>query len=165
MKRAGFSLIELIVVVAIMGTLLGISTIYFTQWNRKAQIESKTREIYDALNEARLNSIYIKKQHRITFQPNSYSLKRYESGDDATGTDVYSRNTTYLLSLSGGASIADIFFEFDTRGTTSNLNTIYLNPVASGAVFDCIVIHVARTNMGQGMDTNHDGKPDSCTIK
>lgn len=165
MKRAGFSLVELVVILAIMGILFSIASLNYSQWLKKAQIESKTREIYDAINEARLNSVYTKKRHRVTFQPNSYVLKRYETGDDAVGTDVYSRNISYSLSLSGGDSIADIFFEFDIRGTTNQLNTIYLNPVASGAAFDCIVVHVARTNMGQGTDTNHDGKPDSCTIK
>ena len=166
MKKAGFSLIELVVIIAIISILLTIATLNFSAWQRKAQIESKTREICDSLNEARLNSMYMKQRHRITFQQNSYVLKRYANDDDATGTDIYTRQTSYNLSLASGASIADIFFEFDIRGLTTDLNTIYINPVASGAVSDCIVIHNARTNMGQGTDANNDGKPDdSCTYK
>lgn len=170
MNKTGFSLIELIVTMAIIGTLLAIVSLDFHSMQKKSQIESKTREIYNDLNEARLNSIYQKKIHRIVFQPNSYVMKRYSSeNEDRTdgGTVLYTKNTSYQLSRVNGGSIADIYYEFDLRGFTAGVtnNTVYVNPVNSGAMFDCVVIHIARTNMGQGVDSDNDGKPNSCNFQ
>lgn len=170
MNRAGFSLLELIVVLVIAGALLSIVSTNFSSMQRKSQIESKSREIFNDLNEARLNSIYLKKSHRIVFQPNSYTLKQYSSDDEdrtTGGTNLYTKNSTYQLSKANGGSIADVFVEFDIRGYTSSATgpTIYINPVKSGAMFDCIVISDTRTNMGQGVDSDNDGNPNSCNFQ
>lgn len=170
MNRAGFSLVELITVITIMGTLLAIVTLNFNSMQRKSQIESKTREIFNDLNEARLNSIYQKENHRIVFQPNSYVMKRYSSGNEdrtSGGTVVHTKNSAHQLSLVNGGSIADIPVEFDIRGFTISATgtTVYVNPVKSGAMFDCIVVSKARNNMGQGVDSDGDGKPNSCNFQ
>jgi len=170
MNRAGFSLLELVATLAIMGTLLAIVSLNFHSMQRKSQIESKTREIFNDLNEARLNSIYLKKSHRIVFQPNNYVMKRYSSdNEDRTtgGTDLYTKNSSYQISRANGGSIADVFVEFDIRGFTPSATgtSIYVNPVKSGAMFDCIVISNARTNMGQGVDSDSDGNPNSCNFQ
>lgn len=169
MNRAGFSLLELIVILVIMGVLLSIVSINFSGWQKKHQIESKTREIFNDLNEARLNSIYLKKRHSIVFQPNNYVMKQYSSENEsrtASGSKiVMSKNSTYQISKVNGGSIADRIFEFDVRGFTNDLDTIYVNPVKSGAMFDCIVISNARTNMGQGVDSDNDGNPNSCNFQ
>jgi len=52
----GFSLVELIVVVAIIATLLTIATLDFNAWTRRAQIERQTRELFADLNQARTDS-------------------------------------------------------------------------------------------------------------
>ncbi len=172
MKRAGFSLVELVVILAIMGILFTIATLNFNSWLRKSQVEAKTREIYDSLNEARLNSIYFKKPHAVVFQPNSIQFKQYSSENEAataTGTRILRTETsTYTLSLKDGVvftgSAADTI-RFNIRGYADNVLTIYINPVSSSAIFDCIVVHNVRTNMGQGTDANNDGKPDGCITK
>jgi prepilin-type N-terminal cleavage/methylation domain-containing protein len=165
MNRTGFALTELIVVMVIMGIVLSIATLSFNSMQRKAKIEAETREVFGDLNEARLNSIYLKKRHRITFQPTSYVMNRYSSDNDANGTQLFSKNVPYQLSKASGASIADIFFEFDIRGFSTNTNTIYVNPANSGAMFDCIVISQSRTNMGLGVDSDNNGQAENCNAK
>ena len=150
-QESGFSLIELIIVMAIMGILLSIVTINFNDWQKKAQIERQTRELQADLNSARTESVFRKTRHRITFQPNNYAFKRYSSENeaDSAGTTITSRNVTYQMTRESGSSIDGASIEFDMRGLTSNNLTLNLNPVGTGAIFDCIVIHVARTNMGK----------------
>jgi prepilin-type N-terminal cleavage/methylation domain-containing protein len=164
MNKAGFTVIELLVVIAIIGALLSIGSINFSNWQRKSQIESRTREIFNDFNEARLNSIYMKRRHSLVFEPDTYVMKRYSSENEKRttgGTVLVSKKSSYLTSIKDGTTI----FEFDIRGFTDDLDTIYVNPVASGAVFDCIVISDGRTNMGRGVDSDNDGQPNSCTFK
>jgi prepilin-type N-terminal cleavage/methylation domain-containing protein len=170
MKRAGFSLVELIVILAIMGILFTVATLNFNSWLRKSQIEAKTREIYDSLNEARLNSIYQKKPHALVLDTNSVLFKQYSSENEAkfaSGTKILrTMNSTYSLTKINGGAFSGEYVMFDSRGyTLPPYLTIYLNPVMSGAMYDCIVVHAARVNMGQGTDANNDGKPDGCTFQ
>lgn len=155
MNNRGFSLTELITVMVIMGTLLAITTMNFSNYTRKAQVERTTRELFADFNTARMDSIYRKTRHSIVMNTNGtgYVLKRYSSADEATaaGTTVFTKPTQYLLTKENGTNFTatDGVFLFDIRGTTTDLNTIRVNPVDSGSGFDCIVIHTARTNIGQ----------------
>ncbi|WP_168205943.1 Tfp pilus assembly protein FimT/FimU [Geobacter sp. FeAm09] len=170
MSRAGFSLIELIVTMAIIGILLSVATLNFTAMQRKARIESETRQIFADLNDARLNAIYLKRNYRVTFQPGSYVMKNYTSDNEATtaGKTLFTKTVPYQLSLSNGGSIANAVAEFDKRGLATDqttLNIFYVNPAKSGAIIDCIVIGVAKTNMGQGVDSDNNGQAESCSVK
>jgi prepilin-type N-terminal cleavage/methylation domain-containing protein len=160
MNSNGFSLLELIVTMAIMGILFGIATLSFFDWQRKSQIERQTREMHTDINSARMESIFRKTRHRVTFQPSSYVLRRYSSDNEnyAAGTIINSRNVAYQLTRELGGDISDYSVEFDARGLLTGANfsspnlILRVNPVASGSSFDCIIIHVARTNMGRMKD-------------
>ncbi len=152
-NRRGFSLVELIVVIAIIAILLTIVTLDFSSMNRKAQIERQTRELFSDLNKARLDSVFMKQRHKIVMQPNGYTFFRFSSADESRttgGTVIQTRNVTYQMTkVNGTTSIADRIFEFDTRGFTNDLDTIRINPADTAAQVDCIVVHTARTNLGK----------------
>lgn len=157
MRNDGFSLVELIVTMSIMAILFGIATLNFFDWQRKSQIERQVRELFTDINTARTESIFRKTRHRITFQPSSYVLRRYSSENEAytAGTVINSKNVTYQLTRQLGGDISDYSLEFDIRGflTGSNFSspnlTLRVNPITTGASLDCIIVHVARTNMGK----------------
>lgn len=157
MSNKGFSLIEMLVVIAIMGIVMSIATLNFNSWNKKVQIERQTRELFADLNQARIDSVHRKQRHSIVMNPNNYILKRYSSPNEsatAGGTPISSKDLRYLISTMTGTftgSNGDYHVVFDTRGFVEAINppTIRVNPSDSSAAIDCIVVSTGRTNLGK----------------
>ncbi len=161
MNIRGFSLVELIVVVAIIATLLTIATLDFNAWTRRAQVERQTRELFGDLNQARTDSFFMKKRHKVVMQPKGYTFSRFSSLDESRmtgGTPLFTKALTFEMTKENGASIANRIFEFDIRGFTNDLDTIRVNPSGTSAQVDCIVVHYGRTNLGK-MENN------ACVLK
>jgi type II secretion system protein H len=158
MNQRGFTLIEQIVVLGIMGILLSIVAINFNAWLRKSQIEKQTREFNSDLNTARTESVFRKRRHSIVMNGTAkgYAFKRYSSENESLttgGTDLFTKSTSYQFSTEDGSSAANQFLAFDIRGfaiTDSDLVTIRINPVNSGAAFDCVFIDIARSRIKIG---------------
>lgn len=151
MNNKGFSLIELLVIILIMGTLMSIVTLDFNSMQRKAQIERQTRELFADLNQARIDSQHRKLRHSIVMQPDSYTFRRYSSENESrnAGTIVSTRPLSYQITKRTGASAADDITEYDIRGFTNDNDTFRINPVGTAAQVDCIVVSVGRTNLGK----------------
>jgi len=60
MKEQGFSLIQLIIALAIIGILLSLATLNFNAMRTKGMIESEAVTIYSKLTELRLQALYTK---------------------------------------------------------------------------------------------------------
>jgi type II secretion system protein H len=161
-SSSGFSLIELVVTIAIMAIVMTISTLSFNSWQVKSKIEAQTRELFTDLSEARTNAFTQKKVYGIVFQPTSYVMKTYSSEVEyktnaaaaANGKVVASKSLKYGLTTKTGADISDSSVVFDTSGFTYNLLTIFVNPVTTPAALNCVVIYSSRVNMGKINGTN-----------
>ena len=161
--HSGFTLIEMIITITIMGILMGIAALNFNTWQTKNKIESQVREIFVDLNEARTNAFTQKQYYSIIFQPNSYVMKSYSTSQPTTatvgttGTVVVTKNLKYALSTRTNSgttitSIVDTPVIFDTSGITFNWFTVTIDPSISNmgsASVNCLVISTARANMGK----------------
>ena len=150
--HSGFTLVELMVVVGIIGIVLAIATMNFKQWNDKYTVESYTKEIYSILMKARNDAANTNTQNLVALAANQVQVTQDTDGDGAftpgepTTTKPYPRFT--INSTIGGGLPATIIF--DRRGITTNTQTIRItgySPNASPGV-DCITVATTRINMG-----------------
>ena len=161
MKNHGFSIVELIVVIAIIGTILSIVSINFGRWQLKNNIEKQTNEMYIEIAEARQLALNTRQARSIRFLTNSLVFRRYTSDTDlesGTGVLVKTKTLTYPITSSapwtvppGGNtnfSTADILFT--TRGVmnepTAKAICIYSTV---GPALDAIVIVQSRVAAGK----------------
>jgi len=152
----GFTLIELVVVVALIGTMLAIATLNFSQLNEKYRVESSIKEIYSFLLRARNDATTTNIQRVVTF-----GASQVQAGVDTNldgvidGTPTTINFQRFVLSCGTGVSPPSCVagtdkVVFDRRGLTTNNQTISITNFSAGVrpATDCLVISATRINMG-----------------
>jgi len=172
MKKDGFSLIELLVVMIITGILATLGTVSFTGWVRKHDIESQVREIYTDLMNARLTAMHQNRTHFITLSANQ--MRAYEDNDPAPNGDgsltlgsdnplcLWERKRDEVVDaacpFSGSLSYKNLRFpatwngtatlEFNARGLSNSDKSICVFSTHNPS-YDCIVVSTTRIRMGK----------------
>lgn len=166
MKSRGFSLIEMIITVAILSILLTIGTLRFQEYLQRYRTEAQTHLLYAELLKARTNAIYQRKGTRVKFYQGRFEV--YSSQVD--GPEV-TPLATHLLSypitspptidfdITAGGDI-----DFDERGVTYDIHSLCLQETPYSGAVDSIVIHNLRTSIGK-KDKGDACTSDSITLK
>jgi prepilin-type N-terminal cleavage/methylation domain-containing protein len=161
MKKDGFSLLEVLVVIAIAGILAGIGVANFQGLMRKQNVANQTRRMHSDLMNFRLMAMNKNRTHFVALSSGGYTTYEDTSpgpnGDDAltVGSDAVVSTTQSLnlsmakpsdflpISWSGGNQI-----NFNARGLSTTPNTICIysdvNPV-----YDCLKISSTRVLLGK----------------
>lgn len=153
-NSSGFSLTELIVVIALISIMLSIVSLDFSRWIKKSAIENQTKEMMADLNDLRMQAIQTKSNQLavLSLDPNLMTFRRYTSEEPVTtttGVEFFRKNLKYQVSSSPTATASANDIKIDLRGYTWSWQTLYILPTGSGAIVDCLVISTARVNMGQ----------------
>lgn len=153
MKGNGFALTELIVVVAIIGTLLSIATIGFNSWTRKYGTEAQVKELLADITAVRLRAIETKQRHQLTLNPGAISAAFWTDAGVLTPLPAFSKTLKYpIQQFSSGvlSALSNTTLVFNERGYLPAAGlTIAVGDLQSGAALNCLVIHTARINMGR----------------
>lgn len=141
MERNGFTLVEVLVVLAIMATLSVIATLDFQEFSRKYGIENQTKMLYADLMKHRSHALFEKQGHAVRVSPGLFALY---SSYDTTGEPVARRYLRYPVTN------AELVLHFNERGLVETGNgSICTSDDASSAAFDSLVVSKTRIQMGK----------------
>ncbi len=164
--EAGFSLIEMLIVMGLLAILMTIATIQMKSWMDRYDAEIQIKEIYADLMNARTRAM---QKNRIVFVilgSGQYSI--YEDTDpvpDGDGlldttkdTPVLQKTTQFAITHNLGSGAFQLSFG------AAGLATLATNPgwlritTSESPEYNCILISSTRINMGRFDGTN-------CTAK
>ena len=150
----GFSLIELIITIAIIGIALSIGTLNFNQWMLKSRVEAQVKQMVSDISELRIRALTMKQRHSVTLDATSYTFKSYSSENQTkfNGNTIAggTHNVTYgLKKTPTGSNYGGEVFQIYENGMLSDLPaTVFLDYNGSAAT-DCLIISTARVNPGK----------------
>lgn len=132
-KQAGFTLIEMIVTVAVAMIVLAVGAPSFLSWMPTIRLSSAARQVATDLQVARMKAISQNTSYTVTFNA---SAGTYAFGSDSRDIGQLYPGITMLVSANP---------VFSPRGTASASSTITLNN-GSTQTFVCVK-NVGRVNI------------------
>ena len=152
--RGGFTLVEIMITIAILGILVVIAVSDFRGLNEKYKVEAETKQLYADLMDARGRAMQRNRKFFVLFSGMRYTT--YEDTntppdgngvwDNTADTMVANVTVAHTITtvLPGGANA----FEFSRNGIASVSGNLRFSSTAKPD-YDCITIGPTRTKMGQ----------------
>lgn len=159
-NNRGITLIELLIVIAIIGVLLVALGFSFQGWMGGYKVESQVKEMHGDLMNAMANAMNRNRSYFVSWSTIRYTI--YEdtnpapdgNGNLETASDRQvmqkNLNANYPIVWTTNGSPTS----FTPRGFISGIRTVRV-PNSSGSDYDCVVI--SRSRINSGLWTTADG--------
>jgi prepilin-type N-terminal cleavage/methylation domain-containing protein len=150
MNARGFTLSELVVVVAIIGLLLSMAGMSFRTWYDKYKAESQIRMLHADLMQARVSAMQKNKEYFVVINGSNYQVVEDANENGANDDPALEQKTMRYPATSSVTVI------MDTKGlistTTSSLVNhvdIKFNTGSATPEYNCIQLYATRINLGR----------------
>lgn len=119
-KNAGFTLMELMITIAIIGTLSAIAVPNMISWRNNMQFNSSVRMIKTAIESARMNAIKSNMPARVNFNVggNTFNTVKWDIAANAFAAAV--PNTLPPGTTISASTFAGNQLQFNSRGMSNN---------------------------------------------
>jgi type IV fimbrial biogenesis protein FimT len=123
-RDKGFTMVEVIIVIAIMAIIMAMAIPSFVDWRKNQNYRATANGIASFMREARSNAIAKGLQQQVVITPTSnyYQLRVYNistSSFDAASQTLYAPTGVSIRSSSDGTSTAVLTVTFNSNGTAS----------------------------------------------
>ncbi|NJD56961.1 MAG: type II secretion system protein [Nitrospirae bacterium] len=155
-NEKGFTLIELMIVVAVVGILAVALGFTYEGWMGRYKVEKATKDLYSDLMTARVNAMTRQRTFFMTLNAANYSMSA-DANDNDISDDTpefsFPKTVEYPLRWGDSPPVAPVnqVISFDKRGIMSNMNTIslFVSNTSVDPDYNCIIIARTRINMGK----------------
>jgi prepilin-type N-terminal cleavage/methylation domain-containing protein len=160
--EGGFSLLELIVVIAIVMILAAVAGMNMSSWLGKARVEEQIKRMYADLVSARMRAM---NNNRLQFVRLNTAQKQYQIWDDTSGgpdgngvLDTTAPADTLVVQVNCSDTLWTNIagtppqFNFNAKGLISGLTSANdtMRVVSTyGPVVDCVALSSTRIRMGR----------------
>ncbi|GFO66836.1 hypothetical protein GMLC_04150 [Geomonas limicola] len=155
MWQRGFSLIETVVVIAILSVLAVIAVPAFSRLLTHYRMESQTRALLADLQQVRADALYQRRATRVKFSPARYDI--YSSAADNSPEPLRSCLLRFPVQCEKN------YVDFDQRGLANQDFSICVDSAGPTGALDSVVISSTRLSIGQ-RDLGYDCKS-ACITK
>ncbi|UFS69639.1 prepilin-type N-terminal cleavage/methylation domain-containing protein [Geomonas sp. RF6] len=149
MQQKGFTLVELMVVIALIGILLSVATLNWGDMNRKTAIEREAKTVYADLMAVRLDALYTKQARSVVVSGTEFKV--YNTNDTSIAP-ASTKTLAYPLKWTPDSSSLTI--NFDASGLVESDVPLCVAPdgslaTANPATVDSLVVSAARVKLGK----------------
>jgi prepilin-type N-terminal cleavage/methylation domain-containing protein len=166
-EKSGYSLVELLIVVTLIGISSGIALFAFKDYDKKGRVEAQIKQMAADISEVRIRALTTKQRHSVTLNQYSYVFKSYSSETWSSSAELLAHgkvipagthSVVYRLKkldasnnlINYDGTVNDVI-EIDERGMVvgAGVTTVFLGSAASttGGI-NCLIIHTLRINVG-----------------
>jgi len=151
--QRGFTLVEIMIVIAILGILVVLAVGDFSGMNEKYKVEAETKQFYADIMDARGRAMQRDRWFFVKITPTGYMT--YEDRPLPDGDGIFDNTVDSLVTSvtvrHGIISVLDVggpSFGFNRNGIANDNGTIRFASTAQPD-YDCITINPTRIKMGQ----------------
>ncbi len=121
-NKKGFTLVELLVIVAVMGAMIAVGFPNLMHYIQNNRLKTAARSIQGDFIELKLKTTSENRLYRLTFSGSSYTISRCNNVAEVPCAAYTNLSTTNINTFDSGISISGNPFsgaivQFDTRGT------------------------------------------------
>ena len=160
-RESGMSLIELMIVVAILGLLIVLLSNSYQTWSERYRVETEVKEFYADLMDARARAMQRNRAHFLSLTGAGAQYTRYRVYEDsdpapdgdgalnvATDAKIRDVNPRYPV-VTAPAGTALILINRDGTLALDNATIRVPPPGVAQADYDCITLTRTRIKMGR----------------